>query len=177
MLPELLTSRRLFFALGVPPAQRKAIARWRAELHLRAGKPVPSENFHITLMFLGAVPLAQLESICEAVEAMPKPEGLVTLMLDHLDHWRAAEALVLAARQPPKALLRLVYYLEQALLPLGLGDTRREYRPHLTLARKYTGQAPEAAVAPEFILRAGEFGLYESVRGEYRLLRSWALAG
>lgn len=177
MLPELLTSRRLFFALGVPPAQRKAIARWRAELHLRAGKPVPSENFHITLMFLGAVPLAQLESICEAVEAMPKPEGRVTLMLDHLDHWRAAEALVLAARQPPKALLRLVYNLEQALLPLGLGDTRREYRPHLTLARKYTGQAPEAAVAPEFILRAGEFGLYESVRGEYRLLRSWALAG
>ncbi|PVZ13868.1 MULTISPECIES: RNA 2',3'-cyclic phosphodiesterase [unclassified Pseudomonas] len=177
MLPELLINRRLFFALDLPAPQRKAVARWRAELHLRAGKPVPSGNFHITLMFLGEVPLAQLEAIYDAVEAMPKPEGQVLLLLDQLDHWRAAEALVLAARQPPKALLRLVYNLEQALLPLGLGDTRREYRPHLTLARKYSGQIPEAGMAPEFMLRAGAFGLYESVRGQYRLLRSWALAG
>jgi len=35
--------KRLFFALPVADAQRRAIAQWRRGLELRSGKPVPSE--------------------------------------------------------------------------------------------------------------------------------------
>ena len=40
--------------------------------------------------------------------------------LDRLDVWRRAGVLVLAPEQAPPALLRLVYALEQAMLPFGL---------------------------------------------------------
>ena len=52
--------KRLFFALNCPPEQRKAIAQWRSALELRSGRPVPVENFHLTLKFLGAVGVAQI---------------------------------------------------------------------------------------------------------------------
>ncbi len=69
--------KRLFFALDCPPAQRKAIAQWRSELGLRAGKPVPADNFHLTLLFLGAVPLAQINEVCEAAGKVSTPEETV----------------------------------------------------------------------------------------------------
>ncbi|MFF7711004.1 RNA 2',3'-cyclic phosphodiesterase [Pseudomonas sp. NPDC007930] len=170
-------SKRLFFALAATPALRKSISQWRAGLRLRSGKPVPAENFHVTLMFLGAVPIRDIAAICHAIDHMPRPGGSLLLGLDHLDLWQNVGALVLAAEQPPKNLLRLVYDVQQAVLPLGFSDAHREYRPHLTLARDVRGGVPEAMVAPEFMLRATAFGLYESVKGRYRLVREWPLVG
>ncbi|MBD1552670.1 RNA 2',3'-cyclic phosphodiesterase [Pseudomonas typographi] len=169
-------TKRLFFALAANPALRKSISQWRAGLRLRSGKPVPAENFHITLMFLGAVPIRDIDAICRAVDALPGPGGSLLLALDRLDLWPRVQALVLAAEQPPKPLLRLVYNLQQALLPLGFADAHREYRPHLTLARDVRGALPEASVAPDFLLRAHAFALYESARGGYRVIRAWPLA-
>lgn len=168
-------TKRLFFALAPSPALRKSIGQWRAGLRLRAGKPVPPADFHITLMFLGEVPIRDIAAICRAVDTAPTPGGSLLLALDRFDLWPRVQALVLAAEQPPKPLLRWVYDLQQALLPLGYSDTHREYRPHLTLARDFRGQLPEAGVAPDFMLRASEFALYESVRGRYRVVQRWGL--
>ena len=66
-------AKRLFFALDCPPAQRKAIAQWRGELGLRTGMPVPTDNFHLTLLFLGAVPFAQINEVCEAAAQVRTP--------------------------------------------------------------------------------------------------------
>ncbi|MEG3008948.1 MAG: 2'-5' RNA ligase family protein, partial [Pseudomonas sp.] len=75
-------SKRLFFALDCPPAQRKAIAQWRAELGLRTGKSVPADNFHLTLLFLGAVPLAQIGGVCEAAGKVGTPGHMLQISLD-----------------------------------------------------------------------------------------------
>ena len=58
--------KRLFFALNCTPEQRRAIAQWRSALGLRDGRPVPVENFHLTLMFLGAVEVAKIAEIGRA---------------------------------------------------------------------------------------------------------------
>ena len=76
--------KRLFFALDCPPPQRKAIAQWRADLRLRTGKPVPADNFHLTLLFLGAVPLAQIHEVCEAAGKVRTPGEPLKLALDRL---------------------------------------------------------------------------------------------
>jgi len=167
--------KRLFFALPCAPAQGKALSRWRADLRLRSGKPVPAENFHLTLMFLGAVGVSQLPAILEAAARIAPLERLEPLILDRLEVWRRSQALVLTAEQPPKALLRWVYQLQEALLPLGFMVDPREFRPHLTLMRDFRQGVPEAAVAPEFRWDAREFVLYESYKGRYHSLAQWPL--
>ncbi|MNG73336.1 2'-5'-RNA ligase [compost metagenome] len=167
--------KRLFFALPVSDAQRRALAQWRRALNLRSGKPVPAENFHVTLLFLGDVDAAQVPAICAAVDQLKRPTSAPRLLLDRLQVWPRASALVLEPQQTPTALLQLVYGLHQALLPLGVEAAKREYRPHLTLSRDYRGQPPEAATAPEWFLTARHFTLYESRKGAYWPLAQWPL--
>jgi 2'-5' RNA ligase len=167
--------RRLFFALDCPPEQRRAIARWRSTLELRAGRPVPAENFHLTLLFLGAIAAAHVADICTAAAEVRVPGRPVRLALDRLDVWRRSGVMVLAAEQAPPELLRLVYALEQAMLPFGLEDRPKEFRPHLTLMRDYRAQVPESTIPPEFHLRAEHFALYESCKGGYRVVAEWPL--
>ncbi|MBF8795083.1 RNA 2',3'-cyclic phosphodiesterase [Pseudomonas sp. NY15372] len=168
--------KRLFFALPVADAQRRAMALWRRGLGLRNGKPVPAENFHLTLLFLGDVDAAQVPALCAAVNSLKGPETPLRLALDRLQVWPRANVLVLEPQHTPPALRRLVYALEQAMLPLGIAPQAREYRPHLTLSRDYRAQVPEAAAAPEFFLTARHFTLYESRKGRYWPLAEWPLA-
>jgi 2'-5' RNA ligase len=49
--------------------------------------------------------------------------------------------------------------------------------PHLTLARDYQPAVPEADSPPEFILIADRFALYESHKGQYRVVAEWPLEG
>ncbi|MFB4392158.1 MULTISPECIES: RNA 2',3'-cyclic phosphodiesterase [unclassified Pseudomonas] len=168
--------KRLFFALSMGEPQRRAVAQWRRGLSLRSGKPVPAENFHVTLLFLGDVDSAQVPALCAAVAQIKRPGAPLRLLLDQLQVWPKAGALVLGARDTPAALRQLVYALEQATLPLGLAGPSREYRPHLTLSRDFRGQPPEASVAPEFFLNARQFTLYESRKGSYWPLAEWSLA-
>jgi 2'-5' RNA ligase len=165
--------KRLFFALGCPPEQRKAIAQWRSALQLRTGRPVPAENFHLTLLFLGAMEVAQIAEICTAAAKVRVPGVALRLALDRLDVWRRAGVLVLAPEQSPPELLRLVYALEQAMLPFGFEEAPREFRPHLTLMRDYRAPVPESTTPPEFFLRADRFALFESHKGRYRALAEW----
>lgn len=168
--------RRLFFALPVSDAQRRALAQWRRGLNLRSGKPVPAANFHVTLLFLGDVDAAQVPAICAAVDQLTLPAAAPRLLLDRLQVWQRASALVLEAQQTPAALLHLVYGLQQALLPLGVEAASRDYRPHLTLARDFRGQPPEASSPPDFFLAARHFTLYESRKGAYWPLAQWPLS-
>ncbi|MGJ3438782.1 RNA 2',3'-cyclic phosphodiesterase [Pseudomonas sp. Je.1.5.c] len=167
--------KRLFFALSLSEAQHRAIAQWRRELGLRSGKPVPAENFHLTLLFLGDVDAAQLPALCAAVDSISRPQAPLRLVLDRLQVWPRPGVLVLEAEQTPPALRQLVYALEQAALALGIARESRDYRPHLTLAREFRGQLPEAGSAPEFFLSARHFTLYESRKGRYWPLAQWPL--
>ncbi|AUY32599.1 RNA 2',3'-cyclic phosphodiesterase [Pseudomonas sp. PONIH3] len=167
--------KRLFFALSLGEEQRRGISQWRRGLGLRGGKPVPSENFHVTLLFLGDVDAAQVPAVCAVVDALRLPEAKLRLVLDQLQVWPRASALVLAPAQAPLALRQLVYDLQQALLPLGIEPSVREYRPHLTLSRDFREPLPEAGEAPTFHLVARHFTLYESRKGRYWPLAEWSL--
>jgi 2'-5' RNA ligase len=166
---------RLFFALTCSPALRKMISQWRASLPLRVGRPVPAANFHLTLFFLGDVNKAQIADICAAASKIKVPGRPMTLTLDRLDVWRKSKALVLTPVDAPPELMRLSYAFEQAMLRFGQDRENKEFRPHLTLARDYQSQVPEVGSPPEFFLRADRFGLYQSHKGQYRLIADWPL--
>ncbi|CAM4060952.1 RNA 2',3'-cyclic phosphodiesterase [Pseudomonas reidholzensis] len=168
--------KRVFFALTVSDAQRREMAHWRRALNLRSGKPVPAENFHLTLLFVGDVEAAQVPALCAAVDNLKRPGGPLRVVLDRLQVWPRPGVLVLEASETPPALRQLVYALEQAALPLGIAQQQREYRPHLTLSRDFHGQVPEASTAADFYLTARHFTLFESRKGRYWPLAQWPLA-
>ncbi|MGV8844790.1 MAG: RNA 2',3'-cyclic phosphodiesterase [Pseudomonas sp.] len=168
--------KHLFFALPCAPAQRRTIARWRNALELRNGRPVPAENFHLTLMFLGSIAVMQIPAICAAAANVRTPGEPLTVPLNRLDVWRRSAVLLLASEQEPLALRQFVYALQQALLPLGFVDAPREFRAHLTLMRDYREPVPESNTPPCFHLRAERFCLFESHQGRYRQLAEWPLA-
>jgi 2'-5' RNA ligase len=168
--------KRLFFALPCAPAQRRAIAQWRRALELRSGRPVPAENFHLTLIFLGAIAVTQIPAICAAAASVPTPSEPLRVALDHLDVWHRTGILLLAPAHEALALRQFVYALQQALLPLGLLEAPREFRPHLTLMRDFREPLPESSNPPNFHLRADHFSLFESHKGRYRSLVDWPLA-
>ncbi|WP_460044552.1 RNA 2',3'-cyclic phosphodiesterase [Pseudomonas sp. S2_H01] len=166
---------RLFFALTCSAPLRKAISQWRALLSLRAGRPVPAANFHLTLLFLGSVDQGQIAEICTTASKIKVPGKPLTLVLDRLEVWRKSKAMVLTPDDAPPELMRLSYALEQAMSRFGQDQEYKEFRPHLTLARDYQSAAPEAGNPPEFFLRADRFALYESYKGRYRVITEWPL--
>jgi 2'-5' RNA ligase len=168
---------RLFFALTCSAPLRKAISQWRAFLSLRAGRPVPAANFHLTLLFLGSVDQAQIAEICTTASKIKVTGKPLTLVLDRLEVWRKSKALVLTPEDAPSELMRLSYALEQAMLRFGQDQEHKEFRPHLTLARDYQSTVPEEGSPPEFTLRADFFALYESHKGQYRVIAEWPLDG
>ncbi len=168
--------KRLFLALSCPAAQQRAIAQWRATLRPRSGRPVPAENFHLTLVFLGMIGVAQIEDVCRAAAAVSGMNSVLEVVLDRLEVWHRAGVLVLAPDQASPELLRLVYALEQAMLPFAPEKAAKPFRPHLTLMRDYRLPPPELTTLPEFYLRATHFTLYESRKGRYRPLAEWPLS-
>lgn len=168
---------RLFFAMGCTAPLRKEISQWRTSLSVRVCRRVPTANFHLTLLFLGAVDKAQIADICTSASKIKVPGKPLTVVLDRLEVWRKSGALVLAPEDPPPELMRLAYALEQSMLPFGSDQEQKEFRPHVTLARDYRHPVPEASTRPEFFLRVDRFGLYESHKGQYRLIADWPLTG
>ncbi|MGD8964393.1 MAG: RNA 2',3'-cyclic phosphodiesterase, partial [Gammaproteobacteria bacterium] len=110
--------RRLFFALWPDPDVRRQLAAASKCVRDKAtGRPVPDENLHITLAFLGSVDAEVFACISEAAR------GLATesfeLVIDRAGWWRRTGILWLAPSRAPASLNRLVKALWVALEPCG----------------------------------------------------------
>ena len=124
-------ARRLFFALWPDPGVRRQLealaralpTRWRA---------VASADLHLTVLFLGAVAEDQLEPLCRAVD--PLRVAAFDQALTRLETW-AGGALCCCSGNAHEALTGLHRALASAAGGVGLELERREYRPHVTLAR------------------------------------------
>ncbi|MDN5865175.1 MAG: RNA 2',3'-cyclic phosphodiesterase [Gammaproteobacteria bacterium] len=166
--------RRLFFALWPDEETRHAIYRATGESVRRVGgRPVPAENWHLTLAFLGSRPESLLPALCDAAGQLEPPGG--TLGLERLGHFARARVLWLGPRDTPHDLRHFVDGLWNAIEPLGIERERRAFAAHLTLARKIH-RLPCVAVEP-VVWRYAGFSLVESVtdpRGaRYEVLQNW----
>ncbi len=95
---------------------------------------MPSENVHLTLLFLGPTEPEQercLLKMAESIKGSP-----ISLLLERLGSWRRAQVMWSAPDTMPLPLLNLVSRLEQGVEACGLARETRPYRPHITLARR-----------------------------------------
>ncbi|MEG3135210.1 RNA 2',3'-cyclic phosphodiesterase [Rouxiella sp. T17] len=171
-------SRRLFFALALPPALQKRVIRWRAEsFDPDAGRPIAAANLHLTLAFLGEISDFKAGVLGDIAGRIQSPS--FSLLLDDLGHWPRPGVVWLGTRRAPNALLQLASLLRSHAARNGCHPSTLPFHPHVSLLRGATRPVALPAATPQWTLDASEFGLYESRyhqgRTRYQRLQSWPL--
>ncbi|MDE1942591.1 MAG: RNA 2',3'-cyclic phosphodiesterase [Betaproteobacteria bacterium] len=166
---------RVFVALRPPPAVRAALWRYQQScLWPSAAARVPPEKLHVTLHFLGNVPRARVPELLPALRVACRP---FCLTLRRTSLWPGGIATLLGDVPPELETLRS--RLSQRLEVMGLAVDAREYKLHLTLARKAQGMHwPQAA--PDFSWCATRYVLFESAHQgtlPYKMLCSYPMRG
>lgn len=153
---------RAFFALPLDAALTTKVSNWRENSLPPLARPVPAENLHVTLAFLGDISPEQCQTLihlCNDLQFEP-----FDLEFGRTGYWPRQEIFYLEPFAVPAELLTLHDDLNRLLRLLNLKADRRTYHPHLTLARRCE-TAPPAPLNPlEFTLPCNSFVLYESVR-------------
>ncbi len=159
---------RLFLAVPIDRSRREALETWREAMtqDLVRGRPVNSDNFHITMVFLGEVDQARLKAIVEAVQAALLDENPTDFVFTRIDAFtRGSEHLIYAAGDSVDARLKSIYIsLYEAIKSLGFTLDRRRFKPHITLLRRaITTSEPKRRMAP-LRIPIDAIVLYESRR-------------
>jgi|DEB0MinimDraft_6_1074348.scaffolds.fasta_scaffold24558_2 2'-5' RNA ligase len=153
---------RLFFGLPLEIADAEAIAGWRRQTLPEFRRPVPLENFHLTLCFLGEVSSHDCRELCQAAENLNG--AAFEIELDVMGFWPKNEICYLQPQRVPEALPRLAEDCRAIARRVGLKVEKRRYQPHLTLARRCETAPPEPLLGPDFTLGFDRFALFESTR-------------
>ncbi len=167
---------RLFFAVFPDGETRRQLAAAAQALVLDdESRRVPSENYHMTLAFIGEVsaPLAALKTVGAAQRARA-----FTARLDGYEYWPTPSVVVARASSCPAQLEDLRRALCADLARCGVRLDDRPFRPHVTLARKVP-QAPVLQAMSEIAWTAHAFQLARSDRSRagavYTVVDSWPL--
>lgn len=147
------SSWRLFVALELPPEIVRELKRLQAELQRAVPEGVASwvrpESIHLTLKFLGDVPLKQLEALKAALDAAVRGQRRFLLHLGGLGcfpNTAHPRVLWVGVEGDLKPLAVLQASVEKHIAPLGYPPEERGFSPHLTLARaRRSARREEAA--------------------------------
>jgi 2'-5' RNA ligase len=164
---------RLFVALEIPSAVRENLAALLASLRAITKEPrwVRAENLHVTLKFLGEVAEEKLEAARAALSGI-RSDQAVTLEFRGLGFFPNEKhpRVFWAGVEASANLKTLAGDLEGAMEKLGFPREKREFSPHLTLARFERPRLSEALRKAITESAKREFG---SVRtGEFHLIQS-----
>ncbi|MGH8580563.1 MAG: RNA 2',3'-cyclic phosphodiesterase [Gammaproteobacteria bacterium] len=172
---ECPTTQRMFFALWPDEEVRAAIAALASALP--GVRPIPPQNLHATLVFLGSITGETRHALECAVDGLcSRPFALA---LDARGWWRRPQVVWVSASRVPPELVQLVADLNSAAAELGLKTDPRPYQPHVTIARKVNRPADVRAFQP-IAWQVADLCLVESVTGSggavYCVRRRWPLA-
>lgn len=174
--PEART--RLFVALIPPRDERHALAQAVSRIH-HGGRPVPADNLHMTLAFLGDVPV---KSVTALEDALGRVAGeRFELHLERVGHFPRPRVLWCASTAAPGPLYALQGAVRQVLEGAGMTLEARPFTPHVTVARKVSRYRGPAYLPRPVTWRLAEFCLVASrtlAQGaRYHTLRAFDLHG
>lgn len=178
MEAPLIPSGRVFAAIRPPPEVVAALDD-RLESVAVPGRPVPPENWHVTLRFVGHLEAAAYERWLSELDAVAKPSPF-RLKLGGLGAFpKPARATVLWVGVQGDGAARLAAAADDAADVAGLGREERPFRPHLTVARarppvdvRWLVDGAEEESLP---FRVNEFHVMAAVGSRYRTFESFPL--
>ncbi|GAB4477827.1 MAG: RNA 2',3'-cyclic phosphodiesterase [Anaerolineae bacterium] len=171
---------RLFIAIELPGDVQRALARLQADFVRRVPehllKPVRPEGIHLTLKFLGDVPVKQLGAIGDALDqaaSRHKPFDLTVAGIGCFPNTRRPNAIWAGVEGDVRSLKSLHLQVEKFVAPLGYPSEERGFTPHLTLARtrrQYGGEELQAVGQAVLDMEVGEIARWQVT--EVSLMRS-----
>jgi len=134
---------RLFVALDLSPAQREALALLRGSLP--GVQWVPSENYHLTLRFIGEITDRYvMEEIDLALSRLSWKPFNVSFHGADLREGMTADSLMIGIERS-EALTTLQTQVESVLRRAGCAPAKRRFQPSVTLGHLATTQRADAA--------------------------------
>jgi 2'-5' RNA ligase len=170
---------------------REAMAHaTRKAVRASGGRPVPAENLHVTLAFLGSVAQRRLPELAEVAAAggAAEPESgngssreePLELAFDHLEYWRPAQLLCASPAAPSTRAAALAGRLQARLTEHGFAPDLKPFRAHVTVVRKVVRPGPVGKMQP-VLWRFAELALVESRTlregSLYSVVESYPLCG
>jgi 2'-5' RNA ligase len=135
---------RLFFALELPEETKAMLVERSRDPRNVWGvndpenwRWTPQENLHITVRFLGEVPEEKLAAIKAAAAAIPRvgPLDLSAGRVDFFPPRGRHRIFIVHFAIDVATIERLCSGIDEVLQPLGVPREKRQYKPHVTLAR------------------------------------------
>lgn len=143
---------RLFTGIEVPAHVGLALSLKRGGLY--GARWIDTENYHITLRFIGDVDYSTASEVTDVLDHLVNSEAF-TIKLNHLGSFGGDKPRALyAGLENNAALQRLQAAQERVLQRLGLEPEGRKFVPHVSLARLRGASAIEVA---QFMAFAGRF--------------------
>lgn len=171
-----MNTHRLFFALWPTSGVRNQCHSIMQGLPKKQGRQVHKENIHITLKFIGDVPLADTAALSQSVKGLRVEPFILTL--DKLGYFPKPKVLWLGCHSLPSLLRELVEKINRAVTALGYAPEHQAYTPHVTLLRNSKSLSQACEFKP-FVWEVDGFVLAQSIfspRGvRYRVLQEFAL--
>jgi RNA 2',3'-cyclic 3'-phosphodiesterase len=179
---------RLFAAIDIPAEIKDALRCFVSRLRPTAKIGwSPLDNLHITTKFIGEWPEPRLDEMKRTLASLPV-KGAIDIKVKGLGWFpnRHRPRVFWAGVEGGEPLLALAQATEQAVAPLGVPVEKRDYSPHLTLARiretvqleclHQTIDSLPAGCGFDFgSFSATQFFLYLSAGGKYTQLAGFPL--
>jgi RNA 2',3'-cyclic 3'-phosphodiesterase len=162
---------RLFIAIDFPEAVRDRLAA--LPVGVRGARLLPTEQYHLTLRFIGEVEGTVFTEIAEALGDLSAAS--FDLRLSGVGHFppNGQPKVLWAGVAESEPLRQLQDHIETCLRGLGLAPDSQNYTPHVTLARLKYGKINRIR---EFLVEHNDFttddipiaafNLYSSTLGE-----------
>jgi len=164
---------RLFVALEIPSTVRENLATLLASMRSITKEPrwVRAENLHVTLKFLGEVAESKVDAVRSTLAEI-RSDRAVTLEFGGLGFFPSEKhpRVFWAGMQAPPNLKTLAGDIDGAMEKLRIPCEKREFSPHLTLARFERPRLPEAL---RKLIAENQERAFGSLRtNEFRLIQS-----
>lgn len=140
--------RRVFFALWPDAATAATLSGWACRAHAAfGGRVMRPETLHLTLAFLGTVPLDRIADLTALLDEASLIGG--SLRLDRYGRFHGPRIVWAGPSATPPWLDALHGWLWRALARRGCARPDESFRPHVSLLRRAAPGDLDALPAPE----------------------------
>ncbi len=161
---------RVFVAVDIPEQSVLDNLSRARDLLVDTGadlKPVATENFHITIRFIGEIPLSLVNEICNELRKLEfQPFKVRVKGIGVFPSITRPRVIWAGVSEGADELTKIHEYVEKMLRRLGFPPDREKFIPHITLARVRSGRniSKLVKVINEIIsMEFGEFTVNEVV--------------
>jgi len=171
--------RKLFFAIDISDKDKAMLTQWRNNNLVLPYQAISTDNFHITLAFLGKINSQQQQSLILFADEINKKISVDKrrLVIDHYGLFKKPKVLYLGLNTVPIWLSELAKQLSEKAIQLDIFQESRPYCPHLSIYRKAKNLT--AYLPCELTLTINSFSLYQSISSskgvKYSPLKTWLL--